>query len=230
MKTITFLLATLLLGANVVKATDIKIAAVAIAARYGAQEPIEFNERGIDFFVFPNGEFDFNTQTNGAGGDYYYKGAGRRGAAGPNRRANNCGVLIENDSYGRIRRVGNTFINYDYANRVARIGSVFMRYNRFALVQIGGLQLVYNRFGTIIDSYGSVKGIRSQGFTNSYYGPRNYLNAEPRYNDIDFDNQNATDNGESGTYYYKTDGTKVKDKEEKNDFKTEGAAEGGARK
>ena len=215
MKTITFLLAAFVLGANVAKASVVTIAGEKMAARFGANDPIEFNERGILFFVFPNGEFDFNTRPSDQQGGYFYKGAGRRGAINGNRMQGNYGVLIENDSYGRIRRVGNTFINYDYNNRVARIGSVFMRYNRFALVQVGGLQLVYNRFGTVIDSYGSVKGSRNQGFTNSYYGSGDNYYSGYQNNGGGYREPNDSDNDDNSTYYYKTDGTKMKVTDEK---------------
>lgn len=225
MKTITFLLAAVLLGANVAKASVVTIAGEKMATRYGANDPIEFNERGIVFFVFPNGEFDFNTRPSDHQGDYFYKGAGRRGAVSVNRIQANYGVLIENDSYGRIRRVGNTFINYDYNNRVARIGSVFMRYNRFALVQIGGLQLVYNRFGTVIDSYGSVKGFRNQGFTNSYYRSDDSYNSGYQNNGDPYIEPNDLNNNDNGTYYYKTNGTKVKDEEEKRNLKNDSTFE-----
>ena len=223
MKKITFLVAAILLGANVAKASVMKTTDVTIANIFGANDPIEFTERGISFFVFPNGEFDFNTRPNDSHGDYYYRGAGRRGTVNQNRMPENFGVLIENDSYGRIRRVGNTFINYDYNNRVTRIGSVFMRYNRFALVQIGGMQLVYNRFGTVIDSYGSVKGFRNQGFTNSYYGPRgNYTTG---YQDTYFENEGQNQNFNNDAYYYKTDGTKVKVEADKSELKEDSASE-----
>ncbi len=75
--------------------------------------------------------------------------------------------LVKHDSFGRVRRVGNTFINYYSRDRVSRIGTVYMRYNRFALTQIGSLQIVYNRRGKIVDMFGQVKGRRT-GFTNSY--------------------------------------------------------------
>ena len=216
MKKITLLVAVILLVANVAKASVSTTADVTINNRYGANEPIEFVERGILFYVFPNGDFDFNTRPNDSHGDYYYRGANRNQNQNSNRE--NFGVLIENDSFGRIRRVGNTFINYDYNNRVARIGSVFMRYNRFALIQIGGLKLVYNRFGTIIDSYGSVKGFRNQGFTNSSY------NTNGNYNSGHFNNYTDDDNeyqyfDNNASYYYKTDGSKVKIEDNKTKFK-----------
>jgi hypothetical protein len=48
-----------------------------------------------------------------------------------------------------------------------------MKYNRFALDQVGGMKLIYNRYGEIVDTVGSVKGRRYQGCaynnTSKYY-------------------------------------------------------------
>lgn len=172
---------------------------------YRDAEPISFIERGIEFFVFPNGEFDFNTRPDDVqGGDYYFKAAGKRGSVEiVSRRPVNYGVRIEHDSFGRVRRVGNTFINYDYNDRVSRIGTVYMRYNRFALIQIGGLRIMYNRKCQIIDMFGSVKGYRASGYYNDNYGgPRGNYPTNPRDNDDDY-------------YYYKADGTKSKIEDDK---------------
>ena len=191
MKKITLLVATVLLVGNVVNATDVR-------TRFSFEEPISFVERGIEFFVFPNGDFDFNTRPQDSEGDYFYRGAGKRGTTVSARRPINYGTRIEHDSFGRIRRVGNTFINYDSRDRVNRIGSVYMRYNRHALTQIGGMQIVYNRRGDIINMFGNVKGGRNQGyvFQSNYDYDHDYASNNPR-NDDDY-------------YYYKADGTKAK--------------------
>ena len=179
--------------------------------RFSFDEPISFNERGIEFFVFPNGDFDFNTRPSDSQGEFYFRGAGKKGAEMQNRGSQNrgpinYGVLIEHDSFGRVRRVGNTFINYDYNDRVTRIGSVFMKYNRFALAQIGGLRIIYDRRGDIVDMIGSVKGNRNNGFTTTYYGPAvhhtNFINTYAYNADADF-------------YYYRADGTRARMEEKK---------------
>ena len=171
--------------------------------RYSFDEPISFTERGIEFFVFANGEFDFNTRPGDSDGDYNYRKAGRKSADRHN--SGNFGVVIEQDSFGRVRRVGNTFINYDYADRVSRIGSIYMKYNRFALSQIGGMKLVYNRQGEIVDTYGSIKG-RRNGF--SYSNNSDYA----CNNDYSSTNYGSNDND---YYYYRTDGSKAKIEDKK---------------
>lgn len=204
MKTIT-LFATALLLAGTMKATEKK--EIAVENRIGTyrfDEPISFIERGIEFFVFPNGDFDFNTRPQDSQGEYFYRTAGKRTVQA--RRPVNYGVLIEHDSFGRVRRIGNTFINYDNIDRVKRIGSVYMNYNRFALSQIGGMHIVYNRRGEIVDIFGAVKGWRNQGYayqysTHTYYGNANDYRGDYGSNYSSYENDN---------YYFKTKETEKK--------------------
>ena len=202
MKKITFLVASVLMTVGFINATEVRNTSIENRMRFSFDEPISFMERGIAFFVFPNGDFDFNTRPDDSEGDYFYKAAGKR-ANSQARRPINFGTRIEHDSFGRVRRIGNTFINYDSRDRVNRIGSVYMRYNRFALTQIGGMRIVYNRRGDIIDMFGSVKGYCNSGFAYNYNS--NYYD--------DYDNYIASNNNDY--YYYKADGTKAKTEDEK---------------
>ncbi|MGV3696674.1 hypothetical protein [Flavobacterium sp.] len=204
MKKITLLVASILLVGSVANASEvITNSGDEMKTRYSFDEPISFMERGIEFFVFPNGEFDFNTRPDDSQGDYYYKTAGKRGTATTARRPVNYGVRIEHDSFGRVRRIGNTFINYDNRDRVSRIGSIYMKYNRTALAQIGGMRIVYNRRGEIVDTIGRIKGYSNSGYAYSY-------------NDYDYNNSYAASNyNDDDYYYYKADGTKAKIEDDK---------------
>ena len=163
-------------------------------------DPIVFTERGIEFFVFPDGQLDFNIRPT-TDRDRYYK-SGRKNTinntfgAPRNFRNGNYGVKVEHDNMGRVRQIGNVFINYDVNDRVKRIGSVYMTYNRFALERVGGLEIIYNRRGQIVDTYGAVKGERS------------YQYEQNNFDNNDFgSNQNSDDDD---YYYYKTNGAKAK--------------------
>ncbi len=81
-------------------------------------------------------------------------------------------MLIEHDYLGRVRRVGNVFINYDAYNRIRRTGTVYMNYNNFGLAQVGNLRLIYDRRGELVDFVGNVKGIRTANAYN--YNPPTY--------------------------------------------------------
>jgi hypothetical protein len=105
-------------------------------AHYNYKDAVNFIERGIEFFIFTNGDFDFNINQNDSHYDY-----------NESRNKNNNGVRINRDYRGRITRIENTFINYDFKGNVSRIGSVFIRYYRDRLVKVGDLRIRYNRFG-----------------------------------------------------------------------------------
>lgn len=188
MKTITLLAAVALLSvANASASTVNARLANSIERRFNLDTPIEFTERGISFFVFPNGEFDFNTEASQNSGIVYRNGHRSNNqtyGVVPNR-----GVIIEHDALGRIRRIGNVFVNYDVQNRIKRIGSVYMTYNRFALSQIGNLRIVYNRNGQIVNMIGTVKGYQ--------------------YNEEHDRDCNFYENHNNSGVFYRTNGTKV---------------------
>jgi hypothetical protein len=205
MKKITFLVASIfLIGSGVANATEktnfSHERGMLVDVRNA--EPIVFTERGIEFFVFPDGQFDFNTRPS-SGSDMYYrstkaKTVNRTYGAPSNSRNQNYGVKVEHDNSGKVRRIGNVFINYDAYDRIKRVGSVYMTYNRFALEQVGGLQIIYNRRGQIVDFIGNVKGRRAYEYSQNNYGN----------NDQDYgNNQNSNDQDQ---YYYRTTGAKNK--------------------
>ncbi len=201
MKKITLLVASILLVGNVAKASEIiNFSGEAFTNRFSIEEPIEFVERGVTFYVFPNGEFDFNT-ANSTNSDVLYRN-GRRNFNQTYGVSSNGGVKIEHDAMGRVRRIGNVFINYDFDNRIKRIGSVYMTYNRFALSQIGGLRIVYNRRGEIVDMFGSVKG---------YYSNYHY-NTNCNY---DYDSNSGSESQNNDNIFYRKNEDKVKKEDKK---------------
>ena len=111
---------------------------------YSYDNSVNFIERGIEFYIFTNGDFDFDTRIN----DTYYDYNGVRTKA--------RGVRISRDFRGRINRVGNVFINYDLRGNVTRIGNVFIRYRRGLLSRVGDLKVRYDRWGNPL-FYGNVK-------------------------------------------------------------------------
>ncbi len=148
MKKITLLVTVIFLVGNAVNA-QLRSLTNSFENNFNQNQPFTFHERGIDFYVFPNGEFDFNTEPTRETAIVYR--SGRR-----NLNPNN-GVIIEHDTQGRIRRIGNVFLNYDFQNRIKRIGSVHMKYNRFALSQVGGMRVIYDRRGNLIKTVGLIK-------------------------------------------------------------------------
>ena len=161
--------------------------------RYGARS-IEFMERGIKFYVFPNGEIDFNSH-NKFKSQYYYRNGHRYKKRIPMR-----GISIDRDYNGRVRRVGKVFINYNRFGKVSRVGSVNIDYSHRRMTQVGGLQINYDRFGNK-HYYGQVKPrynihLHSGHFTGSIFNYNdNFFYDHDFYNDYE-------DYGEDDDYYY----------------------------
>lgn len=219
MKTKLLFTAMVLMGLTSANATKTNVAPqgedLINAARYRYAEPIMFIERGVEFLIFPDGSFDFNTNPQGSFSNFddvsYYRDSNSKrssinatqGAPGTVSRSNYYtpsygGILIQHDFDGKVRRVGNVFINYDRDGRVKRVGTVYMNYNRGGmLTQVGGLRITYNHWGEIIHSSGVVNHSNSQF---NYSLGQNQGNTYGNYNDFDDDED----------YYYYKQGDKVK--------------------
>lgn len=118
-----------------------------IGVDYRYEDAVSFVERGIQFHVYLNGDFDFDSR-------YLRKRRNR--------------VRIFRDHQGRVKRVGNVFINYDYRGNVRKIGRIYIDYHRGRLSQVGNLTIRYNRWGDP-RFYGQVR-------YNDYYYDNNYYN------------------------------------------------------
>tara|TARA_R110002049_G_scaffold68910_3_gene178568 strand:- start:281 stop:1246 length:966 start_codon:yes stop_codon:yes gene_type:complete len=140
---------------------------------------VNFFESGIEFFVFTNGEFDFDT------------------------RFNSRGIRINRDFRGRISNVGNVFIRYDIRGNVTRIGDVLIRYSRGILTNVGDLSVRYDHWNTPF-FYGNVRnyyynnGIRFNVSFGDVYN----------YNDVyftgnDFGRSYAQFREDNNYYYYR---------------------------
>jgi hypothetical protein len=214
MKKITLLVASILLVGSMAYASENPVFSdnnekgPRHTVDYRNAEPIMFMERGIEFYIFPDGEFDFNTRPSGPRRGTTNTTYGAPGVHVTNYGPANYGVRVEHDNFGRVRRVGNVFINYDGYNRVKRVGSVYMRYNSFALSQVGGLRILYNRRGHIIDVVGYVNGA-SHAYAYNPYFDNGYGGGNTNYND-DYGYESGSGYNEDDYYYYKADGTKAK--------------------
>ena len=225
MKTTVLFTAMMLIGLTSANATKTNVALqgedLINTTRYRYAEPIMFMERGVEFLIFPDGSFDFNTNPTNIIYDsyndsYYYREPlntrrgsvnTTQGAPGTISRSNyytpsNTGIFIQHDFDGKVRRIGNVFINYDNLGKVKRVGTVYMSYNRGGMLsQVGGLRLTYNHWGEIVNSHGIINASNSQynhglghAQGNGYaYGTYN------NYNDFD----------DADNYYYYKKGNKV---------------------
>lgn len=201
MKTIVLLFTGLLMSLTTVTASEIKSDKqgnyLDITKRYRYAQPIVFVERGVEFLIFPDGSFDFNTNFEDSFyNNYYYKTRGfKRNTINStygtslkcikytSYRHKNRGVSISHDRDGKVRRIGNVFLNYDRYGKIKRAGSVYMNYSygrHSALTQVGGLRVKYNQWGKIIYTRGQVNGFNNNCNTND-----EYYDYEDWYNDDD---------------------------------------------
>jgi hypothetical protein len=226
MKTKLLFTAMVLMGLTSANATKTNVAPQGEdflnTTRYRYAEPIMFMERGVEFLIFPDGSFDFNTNSGDSFDNFedsfYYRGNKLRGgsvnstqgAPGTVSRSNhytpnNGGVLLQHDYDGKVRRIGNVFINYDRIGKVKRVGTVYMNYNRGGLLtQVGGLRITYNRWGEIVQSSGIVNFSNSQYNCNLGQGHGN-----------SYGNNNDFDDDEDYYYYRKDDDVKKQKKMKK---------------
>ncbi len=143
-KGILLLLAIMSLATTNANSTNKSTSEVGVTNRY--DDAVTFIERNVQFHVYLNGDFDYNTHyKNTRYTDYYGK-----------RTKTNHGVRIERDNRGRVRRIGSTFINYDIRGNVKRIGRVYIDYRFGKLAKVGNLKIRYDRWGNP-RFYGNVK-------------------------------------------------------------------------
>ncbi|WP_452224545.1 hypothetical protein [Lacinutrix chionoecetis] len=229
MKKLVLLFTGMLIGLTTVTAAEKVESAslgedLTITNRYNFNQPIQFVERGVEFLIFPDGSFDFNTniEDNHYNHDdgYYRRTPIRRrsvnvthGAPGTQVRFSaprSRGVIVTHDSDGKVRRIGNLFVNYNRYDQVKRLGSVYIDYNKHGLVkQIGGLKIKYNKRGRIIKVSGHVNySNQGCGFCGVTGCTTIHINNDSHYDNDWNDNYNNDDDH----YYYKKDGKIKKQK------------------
>ncbi len=145
--------------------------------RYNQPQAITFVERGVEFVVFANGQFDFAL----VGPRFQNRNQGRRNV-GYNAPGHAYGVSYRNDYnsfirydyYGDISKVGRNHISYNRFGEVNQIGSVRLRYNNGLLTRVGGMELIYNRRGRLVDLIGYVHNDRGRNGHRKFKNRRAY--------------------------------------------------------
>jgi hypothetical protein len=228
MKKIVLLFTGMLMGLTTVSAAEntsaLQSTDLDLTSRYRYAQPILFVERGVEFLIFADGSFDFNTDlfsTVPDNDNYYYRRSNKRTRRGTNRTHgapghsythHNRGVLVTHDRLGRVRRIGNVFINYDRQGRIKRAGSVYMSYRRGQLKQVGGLRILYNRYGDVIGTRGQVNfSNQGCGFCGISGCTTNHFDQQSQNNHWDSDwHDDWNDNDDF--YYYRKNGKIKKQK------------------
>jgi len=107
-------------------------------------ESFIFVEGGVEFAIYPNGEFDF----------YYDPHFTNNSSKWSNPRSNisynsgyNYDPYVQYDDYGAVVQIENVPVYYDYYGRITQAGRINIDYNRNGIVsRVGGLNIRYNNF------------------------------------------------------------------------------------
>lgn len=233
MKRFLLLFATVLVGLTSASATERNHqnhkTKLDKANRYRYAQPIIFVERGVEFLVFPDGSFDFNTNYGNTfyNDSYYRNRASKRSSINrtydspgmrvkhTSYRYKNTSVLVSHDRNGKVRRIGNIFLNYDRYGKIKRVGSVYMGYRRNGtLNQVGGLKVKYNHWGEIVFKRGQVNRF---GNTCNICGVNacNINHSHNSHYDDEYWHDGDIYNNDDNYYYFKQNGKVKKHKKRK---------------
>ena len=143
MKKLLFLFASLVLvNTNATAKTNtIEAPASVINNVRGYGNSFIFNEAGIEFSVFADGQFDFFIPSYGPDVSI---GINSPSFALSFNSGFNYNPYVQYDSFGAIIQIENTPVFYDYYGRVNQVGNIFINYNGFGRInRIGGLSIHY---------------------------------------------------------------------------------------
>ncbi|WP_027136489.1 hypothetical protein [Gaetbulibacter saemankumensis] len=145
MRKIMFLLVAFALNSFILNATSvIESSQVSTTYNRGYGNSFIFLEGGIEFSVFPDGQFDFNILRNNSNLSV--------SIGTPNVNVSfNSGYdynpYVQYDEFGAIIQIENIPIYYDYYGRVNQVGNVNINYNNYGYVsRVGGLYVHYNNY------------------------------------------------------------------------------------
>lgn len=172
MKNILLLLAALILGGLTVSATNTD---TNLESRFnnGYGDSYIFIENGIEFSIFPDGQFDFNIPR------YHSNINVNIGSPNLNISFNsgyNYNAYVQYDEFGAVIQIENTPIYYDYFGRVAQAGHVNINYNNRGFInRVGGLYVHYNNYNRFTHTSGFInrynKGYVFRPWHRSYIVP-----------------------------------------------------------
>ena len=134
-----------------------------------------FIENGIEFSVFPDGEFDFYIPE-------YTQGITVGVNAGPIGISFNTGFdydpYVQYDDYGAVIQIEDTQLYYDYNGRLTQAGEVIINYSNSRIRRVGGLYIHYNNYNVFSHCTGFINL-----YNRSYvYSPFHTYFYRPVYN------------------------------------------------
>lgn len=156
MKKLSTLLAFLFLGFGIAQAEKVED-----DRNRGYENSFIFTEGGIEFAVFPDGQFDFNYLDNGP------QLSGNANFGNINVSFNtgyDYDPYVQYDQYGAVIQIEDTPIYYDSYGRIIQAGNIDINYRNGYVNNVGNLYVRYSRPGVIFGY---------SGYINAYN--RNYV-------------------------------------------------------
>jgi len=105
-----------------------------------------FVENGVEFSVFPDGQFDFVYVGRNNGGNVNVNVV-TPGVNVSFNAGHDYDTYVQYDDYGAVIQIENVPVYYDDYGRIIQAGDVEIRYTNRRIVRVGGLFINYNRFG-----------------------------------------------------------------------------------
>lgn len=103
-----------------------------------------FVEQGVEFAVFPDGQFDFNVDRYAPN---FSAHANFNGVSISFNSGHSYDAYVQYDDYGAVIQIENVPLYYDHFGRIIQAGDVHIRYNhRGYITRVGGLYVHYNRY------------------------------------------------------------------------------------
>lgn len=136
-----------------------------------------FVEGGVEFSVFPDGQFDFVFLGANQGSNVNVN-VNTPGVSINFNSGFNYDAYVQYDDYGAVIQVENVPIFYDEFGRIAQAGNVEIRYNNRRIVRVGGMNIFYNRWGY----FSHFTGFVSPFYTTYIYRPWHVFYARPFFN------------------------------------------------
>ena len=147
MKKLIYLFTGLLLGLVTVNASTTettKLNYINTSYNSGYGNSFIFNEQGIEFSVFRDGQFDFYMQNRGP---QVSVSIGNHSSGISFNSGYNYNPYLQYDEFGAIIQIENVPVFYDYYGRVSQVGNVFINYNNRGYINnVGALYVHYNRY------------------------------------------------------------------------------------
>lgn len=134
-----------------------------------------FVERGIEFSVFPDGQFDFVYV--GPNNGNVNVNINTPNASITFNSGQNYDMYVQYDDYGAVIQIEDVPIYYDHYGRIVRAGDVEIQYNSRRIVRVGGMRIFYNSYG----AFDYCTGFISPFYRTYVYRPWHVFYVRPIY-------------------------------------------------